>query len=667
MLNLLRSVRVRARLTAAFGIILVLLVIIGVGGVQRLGDTYARTREATGPTWQRTVAASQLFDAVNAGVRGKLTLFAVADSSLRLQATKDVAVARTGINAAYTTLDSLITDPIGIAALDAVKDARKVHVVAFDSAAVLADAGLTDLAQHHLTGEVLPTFDRYLRAIDALVALQGAQMEATGIASAEAYASGRRATVILVAAATLLGIWFAWSITGSITGPLARLTSAAQGVALGDLSTTIVRDGAADELGELTGAFADVLDGERRMAESARRLASGDLNAAITPRGERDGLGAAMVELHQTLGALVRDTATLTAAAEAGQLSIRGDASRYHGVYAELIGGMNATLDALLGPVAATRVVLERLAARDLTARVTGEYRGDHATITRAVNTAADNLAETLQQVAASAEYVAGASSEITSGSQSLAQGASEQAGSLEEVSASLHEIAAMTRQTSANAREARQLASDSSTASAEGHARMARLTEAVTRIKQSSDDTAKIIKAIDEIAFQTNLLALNAAVEAARAGDAGRGFAVVAEEVRALALRSATAARQTADLVEGVVRNAEAGVEVNASVVEQLNAITMQAERVGIVTADIAAASEQQAQGVEQVNSAVEMMNSVTQQVAANAEEAASAAEELDGQARQLTELVSGFVLDSSSNNRPREAARGRRATRVA
>ena len=182
----------------------------------------------------------------------------------------------------------------------------------------------------------------------------------------------------------------------------------------------------------------------------------------------------------------------------------------------------------------------------------------------------------------------------------------------------------------------------------------MARLSEAIERIKTSSDETAKIIKTIDEIAFQTNLLALNAAVEAARAGDAGKGFAVVAEEVRNLAMRSAEAAKTTANLIEGSVRNAENGVAINQEVYSNLEDINNQIRKVGEVMAEIAAASDQQSEGIEQINDAVGQMDAVTQQNAANSEESASAAQELSSQAAQVRGLVGSFALSTAATTGP-------------
>jgi methyl-accepting chemotaxis protein len=173
----------------------------------------------------------------------------------------------------------------------------------------------------------------------------------------------------------------------------------------------------------------------------------------------------------------------------------------------------------------------------------------------------------------------------------------------------------------------------------------MVRMGGAIQKIKQSSDETAKIIKTIDEIAMQTNLLALNAAVEAARAGEAGRGFAVVAEEVRNLAQRSAEAAKNTAYLIEGSQKNADDGVNASTEVAKIIEQIIVSVQKVTQLIAEVSAASQEQSQGIEQVNTAVAQMDKVTQSNAANAEESASASEELSSQAQNLNAMVADLV----------------------
>ncbi len=258
--------------------------------------------------------------------------------------------------------------------------------------------------------------------------------------------------------------------------------------------------------------------------------------------------------------------------------------------------------------------------------------------ITRPINRIIAGLTE-------GAEQVASASGQVSGASQSLAEGATEQAAGLEETSSSLEEMSSMTKQNADNAQQANTLALEAKQAAGTGSESMGRMNAAILEIQKSSDETAKIIKVIDEIAFQTNLLALNAAVEAARAGEAGKGFAVVAEEVRNLAMRSAEAAKNTARMIEESVKNSQNGVDIATEVSKVLEEIVQSVGKTTDLVSEIAAASQEQAKGIDQVNTAVAQMDKVTQQNAANAEESASASEELSAQAESMKEIVGQLV----------------------
>lgn len=261
-----------------------------------------------------------------------------------------------------------------------------------------------------------------------------------------------------------------------------------------------------------------------------------------------------------------------------------------------------------------------------------------YRTISKPLNHAIDDLSRSSDQMSMS-------SNELSSASQSLADGSSSQAASIEETSSSLEEMASMTRQNADNAAEADRLMKVASQVVETANSTMSDLTHSMEEIAQASEETSKIIKTIDEIAFQTNLLALNAAVEAARAGEAGAGFAVVADEVRNLAMRAAEAAKNTSELIETTVKRIDDGSELVALTNDAFSQVSESSAKVGELVGEIAAASNEQAQGIEQINVAVSDMDQITQKNAANAEESAATSQEMRSQAKYLKNIVEDLI----------------------
>jgi methyl-accepting chemotaxis protein len=453
----------------------------------------------------------------------------------------------------------------------------------------------------------------------------------------------------LVIALIAIVLWL--QISRTITEPLLRILATVEQMGKGNLSGRL-RLQREDEIGMVARSLDELAENlQTAVVRALNKIADGDLKIDFQSEGNQDEIAPAIRKTTDSLARLTAEIRKVSESALQGNFAARGAAQDFKGGYRDVVLGVNEAMEAATGPLREAATVLDQLAHGDLRSRMNGNYKGEHRRFKDSLNEALNRLDDSLTRVAAAVEQVSIASRQINSGSQSLARGASEQASSLEEVASSLQEMSAMTKQNAVNAKEAKSLSDGARSSSDKGVESMRRLSAAIDKIKASSDQTAKIVKTIDEIAFQTNLLALNAAVEAARAGDAGKGFAVVAEEVRNLAMRSADAAKNTANLIEESVKNAEGGVEINQEVLLNLEEINQQVRKVSEVMGDIAAASDQQSRGIDQINVAVEQMNQLTQNTAASSEESAGASEELAGQAAEMTSILTRFKLSLQVN----------------
>jgi len=384
------------------------------------------------------------------------------------------------------------------------------------------------------------------------------------------------------------------------------------------------------------------------------KIAVGDLSdretfIKIGKRSEADQLMPALIMTLNALAQMIKDTHELVKAGQDGQLNQRAAVGTHQGAYKEIIVGMNSFIAAVAEPIEEVIAVVNKMAAGDLTIRVKGEYRGQFEQLKSNINTSIGSLESTIGQVTEAVQQVNSGSQQIADASQSLSQGATEQAASLEEITSSMTEIGSQITHNAESAAQASRLSNDSRQAAESGARDMDKMVDAMRDINVSSQQIAKVNKVIDDIAFQTNLLALNAAVEAARAGVHGKGFAVVADEVRNLAGRSATAAKETAEMIDASSKKVENGLTVAEESATAFKQIMEGIVKVADLAGEIATASNEQAQGIGQVNQGLGQIDQVTQQNTANAEETAAAAEELSGQANHLQTLAAQFKIASA------------------
>ena len=312
------------------------------------------------------------------------------------------------------------------------------------------------------------------------------------------------------------------------------------------------------------------------------------------------------------------------------------------------IGTLASSFDKVIESTQAMTSVAQQLAQGDLSVDV--KVRSENDILGMSLSELVSRLGDIMETIVLAAGQVAAGSNQVSDSSMALSQGATEQASSVQELTASLQEIAAQVIQNAESARTASDLAKSAESNAADGNGQMKDLLDAMEAINQSSSSISKIIKVIDDIAFQTNILALNAAVEAARAGQHGKGFAVVAEEVRNLAAKSASAAKETTELIENSIKKVDVGTKIANSTALALNQIVVQVKKASDIVSDISSASSEQSAGIEQINQGVIQISQVVQSNAASAEESAAASEELSSQAAKLKEIVGFFRLKRGS-----------------
>ncbi|MCF8825610.1 methyl-accepting chemotaxis protein [Xanthomonas campestris] len=708
--NYLQRLNVGRRLGMAFGILILLSGLLVATGLVTMSNARFELDTIVNNNMERIQLSTEMLDANTNVAIGLRDIVMVSGEAANRHSMEMIEANRKRYKDAHDALAAMPSSALEKDALTLVQQKRDVSVKFNNQILEYGLRDQNDQAQALLQGEAAVAMDAQQAAIRANAALE---RRLSKEAYAAAVASMHRGKVTLATggiAALLISALLAWLITRSLTAPLSQATRTAESIAAGNLHND-VHTTATDETGRLLQAMdkmqlqlrnliaaqtdmakrhdngqisfridASAFPGDYgRMANDTNllvashvavqtdlarimgRYAVGELSEDMQPLpGEKAVFSDTMSQVKLNLSAMNHEIKHLAQAAANGDFSARGDAERFQFDFRVMVESLNHLMSTADGNLQSLSSLLQSIAAGDLTARMSGEFRGVFAQMRDDANATASQLAQIVGNIQQSAVSINAAASEIAAGNQDLSQRTEQQAANLEETAASMEELTSTVKQNAESARQANQLAIGAARVASQGGEVVGKVVETMSGIEASSKKIADIISVIDGIAFQTNILALNAAVEAARAGEQGRGFAVVASEVRTLAQRSSGAAKEIKDLIDDSVQRVAEGSALVHTAGKTMGDVVASVQRVTDIMGEISAASQEQSAGIEQVNQTITHMDETTQQNAALVEEATAAARSMEEQAEQLTDAVAIFKIDArqtrSANTRTAE-----------
>ena len=694
-----RNLRIGQRMALGFSAVIALMVLITLIGIHRVNLI-----EKDLITINEVNSAKQRL-AIN--FRGSVHDRAIAlrdvvlsdDLQARAEATRLIDKLAADYAASAKPMDEMLgssadAEEVGMLATIRANEGRTLPLLA--EVSQLREAGDVDAAKALMLSQAKPAFVDWLASINAFIDLQEAKNAATGkqlTATAHGFALLMIGATLL---ALVLGAGIAIALTRSVVGPMRHALQAARDVSQGKLDHPVVSQRGDEagqlleameqmrqrirsviaELGEMTAQHdrgtisyrmdADAYPGEFRAMVSGTnalvaahiavkmqavrlvgRYAVGDFSSDMERLpGEKAIITDTMDQVKANLGTISREIRELTQAAAEGNFAARGNPAQHQFDFRIMVENLNTLMSTAEQNLTGLSAFLNTIASGDLDARMRGDFKGVFATMGADANQTAANLADIVRRISTSAESITGAATELSNGNQDLSRRTEQQAASLEETAASMEELTSTVKQNASSAEQANRLAIDAAATADRGGQIVDEVVTTMVGIETASRRIADITTVIDSIAFQTNILALNAAVEAARAGEQGRGFSVVASEVRSLAQRAASSAKEIKELIEDSAARITEGSGLVRTAGSTMKDVVSSVQRVTDIMQEISAASREQSASIEQVNTVIGRMDDTTQQNAALVEEAAAAAAELQVQASGLRQAVAAFKI---------------------